>query len=150
MRDFHLRFFQNRWPEGGPLNLLDDDSLCLIPGKPGAYVLGTSEGTNLLYPWGRSPIFYIGKAQDLRTRLSSHRRHILDASEDHDELYWWPRYQYGASFGCTVAWYSTRGRQTPSQLESTLINQFYEAYGSIPCANGAWPFHKPARGSRDD
>ena len=92
MKDFHLRFCVNS--RGWYTHLFDlmGDEIDSIPDTGGAYVLGTSDGTMLTYPWGSSPIFYIGKADNLNQRLSTHRNHICGAREDHDDLYWWPRY----------------------------------------------------------
>jgi hypothetical protein len=151
MRDYHLRFYSNRWPHG-IIDLLGDTPLTNIPETGGAYILGSTDNIDFIYPWGRSPIFYIGKAHNLRKRLRRHRRNILKVVEDHEETHWWPRYQFGASFGTTLAWFSTSGRQTPEGLEADLINQFYWVYGSIPVANGSWPsgLTRPTIGSRDD
>jgi len=151
MRDFHFRFYESRWPDG-MVDLLDEIALTMIPTIGGAYILGSTQNMDFIYPWGRSPIFYIGKGRQLRKRLRGHRRNILKAVDDHEKTHWWPRYQYGASFGTTVAWFTTRGLQTPESLEADLINQFYWVYGSIPVANGSWPtgLTKPSVGTRDD
>ena len=151
MKDFHLRFYENRWFTD-LTDLLQNDIDELVPETPGAYVLGSSDGTKFVYPWGDVPIFYIGKADDLWKRLSDHKLYTLKAIRDHEERYWWPRYQYGAAFGATVAWYSIKGNQNPNSLETDLIDQFYEMYGSIPVANGTWPSgaRKPTHGSRDE
>ena len=149
MKDFHLRFCLNardKWYTE-LFDLLADDFEDYPPtSSGGAYVLGTSDGTMLTYPWGSSPIFYIGKAIDLHKRLRTHRKHILSAVEDHDERYWWPRYQYGAAFGATCAYYSRNGPQNVQNIEAGLIRDFYEAFGSIPAANSNWPKEiKPKR-----
>jgi len=150
MKKFDLRFFiERRWPDkfDNLLNIDEDE----LPTTSGTYVLGSSDGTNFIYPWGSSPIFYIGQSNNLKKRLLTHKKYILAATEDHDELYWWPRYQYGASFGANLACYSVRGQQNPNKLESDLITRFYDTYGSTPVANGAWPSGlKPKHGSRDD
>lgn len=148
MKDYNLRFFkENRWHDGMG-NLLKDD--LKIPKTQGAYILGT-DGENLIYPWGRSPVFYIGQSSNLAKRLADHKKYTEKAIYDHDEQYWWPRYQYGASFGVTVAWYSVRGTQNPNTLEASLIDHFYDFYGAIPTANGAWPSGlRPKHGTRDD
>jgi len=150
MRDFHLRFFiEQRWPDG-MLDLMNDD-ISMAPTKPGAYVLGSSDGTMFTYPWGSSPIFYIGQSSSLLKRLKEHKKNISEAINDHTEKYWWPRYQFGASFGADLAWYSARGMQNPNVLESDLITSFYESFGSIPMSNGTWPSGlRPKHGSRDD
>lgn len=150
MRDFHLRFYDNRWYDG-MIDLINDD-IDAVPETAGAYVLGASDGNMFIYPWGSSPVFYIGKADVLSVRLSEHKKYIIKAINDHEEQSWWPRYQYGASFGAKAVWYSVRGIQNPNKLESDLITQFYSRFGSIPVANGAWPsgLKKPTHGSRED
>ncbi len=152
MRDFHLRFYKNiRWFDGLE-DLLKIDLGDFDLEKPGAYVLGSSDGTMFTYPWGKSPVYYIGKSDSLWDRLDEHKKWIKKAIDDHEEDSWWPRYQYGAAFGATFAWYTIRGTQSASSLEADLINEFYEMYGSIPVANGTWPtgIKKPSYGSRDD
>ena len=152
MRDFHLRFFiDKRWPDGIDDLIEDDDTINDIPENGGAYVLGSSDGTMFTYPWGSSPIFYVGQSSNLHKRIRDHKKYILQATEDHAEKYWWPRYQYGASFGTTIAWYTARGTQNPNILEADIITSFYKMYGSIPLANGTWPSGlRPKHGSRDD
>lgn len=150
MRDFNLRFYDTRWPEGIE-DLLEDDVIENIPITAGAYVLGSTNGQQLIYPWGSSPIFYIGQSNNLYNRLKDHKNAIIRAMDNHEELNWWPRYQYGAAFGATVAWYSVKGSQNPNSLESNLITNFYQTYGSIPAANGTWPSGlRPKVGSQDD
>ncbi len=150
MKDFHLRFYDNRWFDG-MIDLLENDS-SIITESSGAYVIGTSDGTMLTYPWGSSPVFYIGKADNLKIRLLDHKKYINGAIEDHEEINWWPRYQYGAAYGASCVWYSCYGKQQPLNLEADLIQNFYDRYGSIPIANGAWPkgIKKPKSGKRDD
>ncbi len=68
MRDFHLRFAINSFAElrehgwydnenFTPFDLLEDDP-AEIPDEPGAYVLGTADGTVLTYPWGVSRVLH--------------------------------------------------------------------------------------------
>ena len=139
MKDFHLRFCVNE--RGWYTRLFDllQDDVDAVADTGGAYVLGTSDGTMLTYPWGNSPVFYIGKATDLKERLSEHRRHICGAMENHDELHWWPRYQYGAAFGAHCAYYSRKGPENVQNVEAALIESFYGVFGAIPAANASWP-----------
>ncbi len=141
MRDFHLRFFVDRPYPDGIEELLDieDQDFLWAPNTAGAYVLGTKQRTMLTYPWGNSPVFFIGESRDLRKKFAEHRRLILSAQKDRGEQTWWPRYQYGASFGATVAWYSVRGAQFPNKLLYGLLATFYDMYGSIPLGNSSWP-----------
>ena len=93
----------------------------------------------ILYTFGGvSPVFYIGQSKNLRKRIEEYIRYTKQAMEEHDEYFWWPRYQY-AAYGLSVAWYFTRGKLNSNFLEAELIEHFYEMYGSIPIANDAWP-----------
>lgn len=139
MKDFHLRFCLDTKGWYTHLFNLMQDGVDDVPSTGGAYVLGTSDGTMLTYPWGSSPIFYIGKADDLKTRLRAHRKNIRGAMEDHEELYWWQRYQYGAAFGAHCAYYSRKGPENVQNVEAALIESFYLVFGSIPAANSSWP-----------
>ena len=149
MKDFHLRFTTD-W-----FDYLDDlleKDILSIPERDGAYILGATDGTMFTYPWGSSPVFYIGKADNLRKRLADHRKYIKGAQTDHEKINWWPRYQYGAAFGAAVAFYLCQKNKDPNDLEAELINDFYYQYGSIPTANGAWPkgIKEPENGEQSD
>ena len=161
MRDFHLRFciddmaklFGKRRPvwfdtnDGESTFDLLEDEKSDIPDEPGAYILGTTDGTMIVYPWGVSPIYYIGKASNIRNRLSDHRKHTLGARNDHQEDSWWPRYQYGGAFGADCVWYLAHDDHDPQNLEATLIESFYWTYGAIPVTNQKWPKHlEPEQG----
>ena len=151
MRDFHLRFCLERGWCHGLIDLLnkEEDEARHLPDTGGAYVLGTS-ATMLIYPWGTSPIFYIGKATNLRVRVIQHKADIESARDDHDE-YFWPRHQYGAAFGTHVAWYSRFGQEDPQNVEAYLVEKFYDAFGAIPAANSIWPAsRRPKRGGQDE
>ncbi len=153
MRDFHLRFFVDRPYPDGIAELLDteDEELLWAPDTAGAYVIGASAGTMFTYPWGNSPVFYIGESRDLRKSFAEYRKFILLAKKDRGEQTWWPRYQYGASFGATVAWYSVRGAQFPNKLQYDLLASFYAMNGSIPLGNSSWPSGlRPVQGRQDD
>ena len=66
--------------DGQLIDLLneEEDEAQRLPQTGGAYVLGTS-ATMLTYPWGTSPIFYIGKATNLRVRVTRHKVRIQTA-----------------------------------------------------------------------
>ena len=152
MRDFHLRFalsdiadlreeddYDDGWYDNDDYAMFDlvKGEVSDVPDEPGAYVLGTADGTMLVYPWGLSPVYYIGKAMRLHARLSDHRKYTQRALDDHTP-FWRPRIQYGAAFGAHAVWY-TVGDMDPQNIEATLINSFYRTYGSIPAANQSWP-----------
>lgn len=138
MRDYHLNFFANRRPD--PILDLESDSIHDDYGATaGCYVLGSKDGTDFIYPWGRSPIFYIGTSTKLRQRLKAHRRWIRRAKEEHQSRHFLSLHQYGASYGADVAIYRRVRNESLSKMESQLITDFYSIYGAIPVANGAWP-----------
>lgn len=97
-----LRKSENGWYDNADHAIFDllggdaDD----IPKEAGAYVLGTADGTMLVYPWGTSPIYYIGKAEEsttLRLRLiRRHRTGTQNAVNNQGEGKW-PRLRYGAA-----------------------------------------------------
>lgn len=156
MRDFHLRFALNAiadihntnesgWYDNEDWAVFDlvNGEIEDVPNEPGGYVLGTADGTALVYPWGTSPVFYIGKAETstgLRGRLQEHAKLTREFMDDHTAHNWpgnWrTRYQYGAAFGAHAVWYLA-GDIKPLKVEETLIDSFYHIYGSIPVANGA-------------
>ena len=136
MRDYNLRFYQSRWPD--ELFHLESE-LDEYVQVPGCYVLGSADGTDFIYPWGRWPVFYIGTTKSLRGRLRAHRRWIGRALAEYHSQHFAPLHQYGAAFGVDVAVYRRRTSQSIAKLESVLITDFYNIYGSIPVANGTWP-----------
>jgi excinuclease UvrABC nuclease subunit len=116
-----------------PIELLPLDS---VPAAPGVYIFSARPGHRFAYPRGRSPVFYIGRSTNLRRRLTTHRRFILQAREDRHLQQYWPRYEYGASFGCRVTVIVTRRGDTAATLESQLLSLFAAQYGVWPVANG--------------
>lgn len=145
MKSFHLAFHEKAWPDTSPVDLLAVKDKKL-PTVGGAYVLGTSGETMLVYPWGTSPVYYIGKADDLRQRLLGHRKAIQGAIADYWDRWWWPRYQYGAAYGAACVWFESG---EPKAKEAELVSEFYMRYGSIPVANTHWP-KTPKQGTQSD
>lgn len=154
VRDFHLRFAADDWvleytgeheqgvwyhnPDYAMFDLLEGDESDL-PVAPGAYVVGTADNTLLTYPWGTSPIYYVGQSKNLSKRISQHAEHGRSARDDHSAKWWYPRYQYAGAFGGHVVWWSVTEDVEPGNLEAALVDAFYMAYGAIPVGNMAWP-----------
>jgi len=136
MRKKDLWFYKNRDPDG-LIHLRSNTSIEAIPDHPGAYVFGTSDGTRLIYPNGKTPIFYIGRSSNLYRRILRHFHRIQRV--EGDDTWWVKKYEYAAAFGATIAWYSIRCNQSTESLEADLVDEFYRCYYSIPIANGAWP-----------
>lgn len=114
-----------------------------LPDCSGAYIL-VSKKQSFIYPEGRSKVLYIGKADNLFNRIKTHQSHLkklvsLKKYELANEWYY-KRYHYMRKFGCQLFWYSTRGVQTSKNLESDLMENFYDKYLSIPIGNGAFSF----------
>ena len=138
MRDFHLNFFSKRRPD--PILSLESELIeSDYAATAGCYVLGSKDGTDFVYPWGRSPVFYIGTSSKLRQRLKAHRKWIRRARDEHQSRHFLSLHQYGASFGTDVAIYRRVKNESIAKFESLLITDFYNIYGAIPVANGAWP-----------
>lgn len=112
-----------------------------IPGSPGVYILLSKPSINFQYPIGKSPIFYIGKAANLRLRLHEHLKYSNEAKNDRKRDLYWPRYEYAASFGGRYTFIHTWQGMNPKDLEDKVLRQFADCYRSFPVANGAgsWP-----------
>ena len=137
MRKYYLRWAEE-WPDE-IFDLYDEDWKLKFENQDGVYILGSSDNTMFTYPWGSSPIFYIGKSVNLMKRLRSHRKGILQAAEDHNSKYFRPKNQYGAAFGADTAVFYLHDFEDLGKYESKMITDFYDTYGSIPVGNGAWP-----------
>lgn len=145
MRDFDVRFVQD-WPSMNVVDLLTVAPEQL-PESGGVYMLGTAN-TPLIYPWGTSPIYYIGQSGNLRERLGSHRD-VIAKGRNFGGYYgnnWWPRYQYAIAFGADCCWFEPKKDNTPANLEAELIQEFYDHIGALPAANGSWPSIKQREG----
>ena len=129
---------------------LDDHE---IPERPGAYILVARPGIRFDYPGGRSPVFYIGQAGNLRSRLYQHLNWSLKAAADKDpgRCPYWPRYEYGSAFGGRYTYLRTWQNLTPKSLEDILLAKFALTYRSFPVANGqgSWKRIRQVMDERD-
>ncbi len=109
----------------------------------GAYIF-YSRKQSFIYPNGKSKVIYIGKSEKLRDRILSHFRQyktLRDLKKYERTEYWrYTRYFYMLKFDARVAWFTTRGNQTAKQLETDLIDHFYERYNALPVGNGAFSY----------
>ncbi|MFH0846672.1 MAG: hypothetical protein V1894_01250 [Chloroflexota bacterium] len=112
-----------------------------IPEKPGVYIM-LSDHTEYVYPWsdknGSSGVYYIGRSNNLRTRLKTHKRYCSQRISDRDRSYYWPFYEYAAHHGCNVVWIISMNHK---DTEKELLVAFANYYGAKPVANGqsGWP-----------
>ncbi len=125
----------------------DIDFLCpVVWHEIGVYIISATDGTQYIYPNGkRSPIIYIGMSEDLLRRLIEHYRNLKELLADKnygiDNNKQLPsRYQYMYYNGSHVDVFKRRGPQDAKNLESIILNRFYQTYRALPVGNGARSF----------
>lgn len=129
------------------LNLTEDDINDVTTG-PGVYIIVSADNTKFVYPKGTSPVFYIGKADNLRRRLREHLKNlrlIIDNEETDMRNHYQrcSRYQYMKYYGAYVyTFHCLKSTQDAKNLESQILWKFYERYRSLPVGNGARSFEK--------
>jgi len=167
MKWLHWRFVNLTMAKRHPLDHAWDlgrkDGYDDIPDEPGVYVLGTgtdklehyTDCTMFAYPWGTSPIYYIGAAEEsVRAQLKEDASEIRTAkllcgegSRNGNDFK-----QYGAAYGAMAVWFILRRNDDCDDdcehLLRSLFECFHRAYGAIPVANSngdcpLWP--TPAR-----
>ena len=140
--DNNLRPFCHREPEG-IIDIFSLTDYSSIPKNPGAYIF-VSYDQKFLYPNGSSKIIYIGKAENLRQRIQTHKRIITEVSNlkksDKNSYWYFARYQYLAKFGGKLYYFTRKGSQEAKNLENLLLEEFYDRYLSLPVGNGARSF----------
>jgi len=111
-----------------------------FPTYPGVYVF-VSHNQKFVYPNGMSRIIYIGKAENLKARLSTHKRHLKELAnlpiKEKSINWWYARYHYMSAFGCKVFCFRVKGKQEAKNLEHKLLSYFYHRYYAMPVGNGA-------------
>ena len=113
-----------------------DDEYDDLPSGPGAYIIRAAGRTTWPYPWGRSPVFYIGMAKVLRIRLWDHWDQARQAKRDGGNIRDRPVHNYEAAYASLYHVVPTWQRMTPDSLEQELLARFINAYGARPIANG--------------
>ncbi len=127
-------------PEGLPFDM---------EGYSGVYIIETTDNFKFPYPAGNSKVIYIGKADELRSRLSQHRHHLnrLNNSKGEwgmaeEEPWVGSKYQYMYDHGDKVYYYKCRGQQEAKEEESRIMWAFYQKYRALPVGNGAKSYSK--------
>ena len=124
---------------------LEDDREYL-PDEPGVYLLGAgtekrehyADCTMFAYPWGASPIYYIGATEEsIRDQLNEIANELRLAKylckqgfADRDDFK-----HYGAAFGAMAVWFISRRDDDCEKLLRSLFACFRSTYGAIPVAN---------------
>ena len=153
MKQYLKSFIPDFRPIKGPdasfdlRDFMEDDFVCPVyRDDMGVYIISSTDGTKYIYPNGKkSPILYIGMSDDLLRRLKEHyfKLRLLLDNKDYgieDNIMLASRYQYMYYNGSHVDVFKCRGYQESKNLESILLNQFYQTYRAIPVGNGARSF----------
>ena len=117
-----------------------------IPSGPGAYILLSNPEVKFTYPDGKSSVFYIGMATNLKSRLEQHLKYSKEARDDRKLTLYWPRYEYMAKFGGRYTFVETWQGMKPKALEDILLSTFAKHYKSFPTANGAGSWTRLVQG----
>lgn len=139
-----IRMFRPRqgYDEVGDLNADFPTGLAEIPRLSGVYIIA-STGQRFVYPNHTSRIIYIGKADDLYRRIHEHRQHLRNLNKNFANKMWCSdRYHYMNRFGARVYYYKCLQKQESKDLESMIMEAFYEYYLATPVGNGARSFRK--------
>lgn len=112
-----------------------DEDYEMLPRGPGAYIIRAEGQLTWPYPWGRSPVFYIGKADVLRDRLWDHWDAARRARTDEFPEYYYPVHGYEAAYAASYYPIVTWQGMTSDALEEELIGRFIRRYGARPVAN---------------
>ena len=144
-----LNQFRRIQGASGGFLLNEDDMPDETRDRSGVYIIETTDGFKFPYPKGNSKIIYIGKADNLRSRLMQHRLRLqwLDESNGEygmadDEPWVSSKYQYMYYHGAKVYYYKCLGKQEAKGLESRVMWAFYSKYRALPVGNGAKSYSK--------
>ena len=120
-----------------------------MDGYSGVYIIETTDRFKFPYPAGQSNVIYIGKADELRSRLSQHRRRLNRLNESNgewgmkdDEPWVGSKYQYMYYHGARVYYFKCRGKQEAKEEEAKVMWAFYKKYRALPVGNGAKSYSK--------
>lgn len=139
-----LSFIRNFRPikgsDGVICNLVDDD-LSEVSTNNGVYIL-VSPRTRFVYPKGSSKVIYIGQTNNIKRRLKEHQKNLRNAIFDNHNEIWHPdRYNYMKYHGgAKVYYYTCKGNQESKELESRIMEMFYDKYMATPIGNGERSF----------
>ena len=139
--------FRSKRCHDDELNLSKDEINNVTTGS-GVYIIVSADKTKFVYPKGNSPVIYIGKADNLRRRLSEHLKNLNNIQDEETYMrgHWrqpCSRYQYMKYYGAYVyTFHCLKNTQEAKNLESQILWKFYERYRSLPVGNGARSFKK--------
>lgn len=120
------------------------DGVKSVSHSAGVYII-VSDYTRYIYPNGESKVIYIGKADDLHQRLTTHYRNLKKVIKEERSIlqrHEIPpmRYLYMKYHGAKVFTFYCLKSQNAKDLESYIMLRFFEKYRSLPVGNGARSF----------
>ena len=125
MKQFHLQFVGDDWTLMQTFDLFGWLGGATVVPSSGVYIVGTSNGTMLDYPWGTSPVYYIGQSMTQWTvpdRLHKLKERIGDYLTVDNRNY--PEAAYGVAFGADVACIHTPDGERTIDLIRSLFDSF--------------------------
>ena len=135
--------------DGGFLLDSDDGLPFDMEGYAGVYIIEATDKFRFPYPAGQSGVLYIGKADELRSRLIQHRQRLNRLNKTKGE--WgmaseepWvsSKYQYMYKYGARVYFFKCKGKQEAKEEEAKIMWAFYQKYRALPVGNGAKSYSK--------
>ncbi len=124
-------------------DVLELDRYTAVPPKRGVYIF-VSQNQEFVYPEGNSRVFYIGKSDNLRRRIREHSNKYLTVCEEtqNDFFSRWEygRYYYAKAYGCDAYYMPVSGVEESKDLESKIMECFYNRYKALPVGNGAFSY----------
>ena len=135
--------------EGGFLLDSEDGLSFDMEGYAGVYIIEATDRFKFPYPAGQSGVIYIGKAEELRSRLIQHRQRLNRLKKTKGE--WgmgvkepWvsSKYQYMFKYGARVYYFKCRRTQEAKEEEAKIMWAFYQMYRALPVGNGARSYSK--------
>ncbi len=126
---------EKRAEDARELSDVDEDYESLPPGA-GGYILLAGGRTTWAYPWGQSPVFYIGKSgRSIRERVWEHWDGARHAKKSDGRSLYYAVNHYAAEFSPRYIAVPTWQRMTPDAVEQELLGRFVRDYGARPVAN---------------
>lgn len=128
----------------GPIPLFEQEEFVNdIRDKSGIYFF-VSKSHRYIYPSGESPIIYIGTSNNLKRRLKEHLKSFHTAQQHlyKKDIWIYSRYNYIIHHGADVYYLPTIGKEDAKNLESKVLENFFDKYASLPVGNGAFSYRK--------
>lgn len=105
----------------------------ILPAESGVYILGTADGTNLTYPRGNSPVYFIGHDERLSTTIR-HLKHQMEVQREENNYGALTCCYYAATLGAHCVYFNRLSGRDPADVVADLKRSFFDWYGADPVA----------------